>query len=143
MSDTDIAKAIKTVQDYFESMEQHDEAKCASLFTEDVTETIPFNRSGLAEPQAFFNGKREVLGYVRQIFANFRQTRMRNKVYTASADGSTVFCEAQGDLVAAKDSKPYLNLYVFRFTLRDGLIGEIREYANPVTYSQLMGLPVG
>ena len=143
MNDTTASSSIQIVQEYFEAMENHDEKACAALLTDDVTETIPFSSSGKTEPQAFFNGKKEVLGYVGQILANFKQTRLRNKVYTASADGSIVFCEARGDLIAVKDSKPYHNTYVFRFNLKESRICRILEYANPITYAQLMGLPVG
>jgi ketosteroid isomerase-like protein len=54
-----------------------------------------------------------------------------------------VFFEASGDLVGAQSGTPYQNVYVFKFTLRDGLIARILEYANPVPFAKLMGLPIG
>lgn len=35
------------------------------------------------------------------------------------------------------------NVYVFRFEIQDGRIHRVDEYANPVTYALLAGLPIG
>ena len=39
--------------------------------------------------------------------------------------------------------QPYRNIYVFRFSISDGKITEIREYANPIIYAKALGLKVG
>jgi ketosteroid isomerase-like protein len=61
----------------------------------------------------------------------------------ATDDGGTVFAEARGDLIQAGTGTPYHNVYVFKFTLRDGQITHIAEYGNPVTFAKLAGMPVG
>jgi ketosteroid isomerase-like protein len=42
-----------------------------------------------------------------------------------------------------KTEQPYRNTYVFKFSIFDGKITEIREYANPVIYAKALGLKVG
>ena len=59
------------------------------------------------------------------------------------SDGERVFVTTQGDYVQEEGQRPYRNVYVFRFEIRDGCISRVDEYANPVTYAQLAGLPIG
>ena len=58
-------------------------------------------------------------------------------------DGTTVFVEGRGDLILEKTGQPYRNIYVFKFSISEGKITEIREYANPVIYAKALGLKVG
>ena len=74
---------------------------------------------------------------------NFSRVRFLDPVYTVSADGSVVFCEAQGDLVGTKGNKLYYNVYVFKVTLRAGHIVGLGEYTNSIAYAKLMELPIG
>ena len=128
---------------YFESMQNRDIATVEGLFTDDVVEIIPLSGTGDPTPGAVFEGKEQVMGYQHLILKNFSQIRFINPVYTASGDGSAVFFEAHGDLIETQSGKPYNNVYIFKFTLRAGLIAHIAEYANPVTFNKLMGLPIG
>ena len=90
-----------------------------------------------------FRGKDAVLGYLGTIVANFSRAVLTERRFTVAEDGATVFLEAKGDLVHAHTSAPYRNMYVFRFDLHDGRIVGIAEYANPVPFARLVGLPLG
>ncbi len=68
---------------------------------------------------------------------------MLDQQFYASDDGSTVFMEAKGDLMQGATSAPYNNVYIFKFVFEGGKVIHISEYANPVTYAKLMGLPLG
>jgi ketosteroid isomerase-like protein len=43
----------------------------------------------------------------------------------------------------AEGDRPYNNVYVFKFVVHNGKITHVYEYANPVTYAKLTGLPIG
>jgi ketosteroid isomerase-like protein len=51
--------------------------------------------------------------------------------------------ECKGDLILAETGTPYYNVYIFKVTFRDGQIMHIAEYANPVTFAKLVGMPLG
>ena len=90
-----------------------------------------------------FTGKAEVTAYIHTIIKNFRNIQFDSPQFTVSADGQTVFFEGQGQLLVADGNKPYTNVYVFKFVVRDGLLIHITEYANPVTYCRAFGIPLG
>jgi ketosteroid isomerase-like protein len=54
---------------------------------------------------------------------------------SVAADGVTVWVETRGALRVAPTQTPYNNRYVFKFTIEDGRIRRLVEYANPVTQS--------
>lgn len=62
--------------------------------------------------------------------------------YFISTDLGDVFVESPGDYIA-QDGTAYQNVYIFKFVVQDGKIVEGYEYANPVTYAKLAGLPIG
>lgn len=127
---------------YFKAFEHRDLAVVDQLFAEEVVETVPLNRDGSATPQDVFTGKGHVMAYQHSILQNFSQIRFHQPVYTVSADGTVVFFEAHGDFVGTHGNQPYHNVYVFKFTFRDGKIVHLVEYGNPVTFAHLMGLPL-
>ena len=85
----------------------------------------------------------KVLGYLRTILANFSRTALTDQHFVVSQDGDTVFMEAKGDLIQAGTGVAYHNVYVFKFVFANGAIVQISEYANPVTFAKLTGLPIG
>lgn len=134
---------LSTIRTFFSALERHDKSALGPLLATDAAETVPFSRTGSAEPEAEFRGKEAVLGYLGSIIDNFTQTVLTDKQFYVSEDASTVFVEAKGDLVLGGTSAPYNNVYVFKFAFENGVIVHIKEYANPVTYAKLMDLPVG
>ena len=137
------AQSLAVVQSYFDASIRGDLTTIESLFTDNIVEVIPLGPTGDLAPFATYTGKDEVMGYQQVILDNFSQIRYIDSLDTVSANGDAVFFEAKGDAVGAEGGKPYKNVYVFKFTVQNGQIARIDEYANPVTYSKLMGLPVG
>ncbi|GAB7036654.1 MULTISPECIES: nuclear transport factor 2 family protein [Catenuloplanes] len=128
---------------FFEALEKHDISLIERHLADDVVELIPFSNTGKPDPFYAFNGKPEVLAYLTTIVTRFSRVVLLNKRYSVDADGGTVFVQAEGDLVQAGTGTAYRNVYVFKFEIRDEQITHIDEYANPVTYSLLAGLPLG
>ena len=77
------------------------------------------------------------------VLENFTQAAVIDRKTFITDDGATVFVEGRGDLIQKSSGQPYRNLYVFRFTISDGKITDIREYGNPVIYAKALGLKVG
>ena len=136
-------QSLDLVKTYYEVKGKRDLTAEVALFADDVTHTIPLNPSGDPSPWFAYKGKEEVTDYQRQVITNFSQLRMVDPQCTVSADGTTVFFEATGDYIATKEGKHYTNVYVFKFVIQDGKLKHITEYANPVTYALLMGMPIG
>lgn len=133
-----------SVEAYFDALRDHDTDAVATLLGEDVREVIPLAASGTPGPWFEFQGKQEVLAYVSTIFTNFIRVEMRDREVSVTEDGQTIFVEARGDLVVAATGDPYRNVYVFRFSFdAEGLMTEVREYANPVPIAPILGIPLG
>lgn len=134
------SEAEKIVAEFFDSKERGDFAGLMALFADNVVYTFPLNSEGTQKPW-IDNGKKEVGDYQAATFKRFSQLRMLNKQLTVSYDGSVVFLESIGDYIAA-DGRPYKNVYVFKFLIKDHLIAEVLEYANPITFALLANLPI-
>jgi ketosteroid isomerase-like protein len=128
---------------FFEALEKHDISLIEPYLADDVVEVIPFSNTGKPDPFYAFNGKAEVLGYLQTIVTNFSRVVLAGRRYSVVDGGSAVFLQAAGDLVQAGTGSTYQNVYVFKFEIRDGQIVHIDEYANPITYALLAGLPIG
>jgi ketosteroid isomerase-like protein len=133
--------AEKIVSEFFESKERGDFAALTALFADDIVYTFPLNAEGTQKPWIVYNGKKETNDYQEATFKRFSQLRMLNKRMTVSHDGSVVFLESIGDYIAA-DGRPYKNVYVFKFVIKNRLIAEVSEYANPITFALLANLPI-
>jgi ketosteroid isomerase-like protein len=131
------------VDEFFRALSDRDVPIASAVFTEETVESIPFAMAGGTEPERVFDGKDAVLGYLQTILDNFKQAVMVDRKTFISDDGATVFVEGRGDLILEKTGHPYRNIYVFKFSVFDGKITEIREYANPVIYAKALGLKVG
>jgi ketosteroid isomerase-like protein len=103
----------------------------------------PTSYGGGTDPERVFDGKDAVLGYLQLILDNFKHAVLVDRQTFSTDDGATVFMEGQGDLILKQTGQPYRNIYVFRFSISDGKITEIREYANPVIYAKALGLKAG
>jgi ketosteroid isomerase-like protein len=128
---------------FFEALEKRDIALIEPHLTNDVVEIIPFSNTGTTEPFYTFTGKAQVMGYLDTIVTNFSRVVLNNRRYAVADAETSVFVQAEGDLVQAGTDAPYLNTYVFKFEIRNGQIAHIDEYANPIAYSLLAGLPIG
>jgi ketosteroid isomerase-like protein len=134
----------QSVEAYFDALRDHDINAMATLLRDDVREVIPLAASGAPDPWFEFQGKHDVLAYVSTIFTNFTRVEIRDREVSVTDDGRTIFVEARGDLLVAATGDPYRNVYIFRFSFdAEGLITEVREYANPVPIAPILGIPVG
>ena len=133
------SKAV--VEAFFSTKEKHDLEGLTALFADNVVYTFPLPASGAQENWFVYDGKEATVEYQRKTLDAFSQLKMRDMQMTVSEGGDTVFVESRGDYIS-KEGKPYNNVYVFKFVLKDGKIAKAFEYANPVTYAMLAGLPI-
>ena len=129
------------VEAFFSTKEKHDLAGLTALFADTIVYTFPLPASGAQEKWFVYEGKEATVEYQRKTLDAFSQLKMRDMQITVSEDGATVFVESRGDYIS-KEGKPYNNVYIFKFVLEDGKIVKTFEYANPVTYAMLVGLPI-
>ena len=131
------------VDEFFRALSERDLSIAGAVLTEEAVETIPLAMAGGTDPERVFDGKDAVLGYLQTILDNFKQAVMVDRQTFIADDGATAFVEGRGDLILKQTGQPYRNIYVFRFSISDGKITEVREYANPVIYAKALGLKVG
>jgi ketosteroid isomerase-like protein len=132
-----------TVEEFFRTLSDRDASIAGAVLSVEAVLTIPFALAGGLDPERVFNGKDAVLGYLKMVLEHFTQAAVIDRQTFITNDGATVFVEGRGDLIQKSSGQPYRNLYVFRFTISDGKITDLREYANPVTYAKALGLKVG
>ncbi|GAB6898926.1 nuclear transport factor 2 family protein [Kineosporia succinea] len=135
--------ALDLAKTFVEALEMRDADLIAPHLADDVVEVIPYSNTGKTEPWFVFNGKAEVVSYLNTIAGNFSRVSLLNQRYSVTDDGTAVFLQAEGDLVQAGSDAPYRNVYVFKFEIRDGQITHVDEYANPIAFAVLTGLPLG
>ena len=135
----DTSKAI--VEAFFHTKEKHDLEGLRALFADNIAYIFPLPASGAQENWFVYNGKDATVEYQRKTLDAFSPLKMRDMQVTIGADGTTVFVESKGDYVS-KEGKPYKNVYIFKFVLESDKIVKVFEYANPVTYALLAGLPI-
>jgi len=136
-------QSIDLVKSFYAAKERHDLKATVELFADDVIYTFPLSASGDAWPWFVYTGKQATSEYQRGVLQRFSQIRMVDPQFTVNPDGSIVFVEAHGDYIEAESNRPYNNVYVFKFVVRGGKFVHVYEYANPVTYAKLAGLPIG
>lgn len=134
--------ALSIVKEFFSAKERRDLAAAMALFSDDAVYIFPLPASGKQENWFTYKGKEAVTRYQGQVLERFKQIKMLEAKYFVSTDGGNVFVESRGDYIA-QDGTAYKNVYIFKFVIRDGQIAEGYEYANPVTYAKLAGLPIG
>lgn len=140
-SDSTGARPREIVQTFFDTKENHDLDGLVELFADEIVYTFPLPASGAQENWFVYDGKEATIEYQRKTLDAFSQLRMRDAQITISEDGSTVFVESRGDYLS-KEGKPYNNVYIFKFVINGDKIVRVFEYANPVTYAMLVGLPI-
>ena len=136
------AKTSKAVVEaFFSTKEKHDLESLTALFADNIVYTFPLPASGAQENWFVYDGKDATVEYQCKTLEAFSQLKMRDMQITISDGGGTVFVESRGDYVSSQ-GKPYNNVYIFKFVLEGGKIVKTFEYANPVTYAMLAGLPI-
>lgn len=123
---------------FLDALEHKDLEAVASMTDEHAALTIPLSFSGDQAPGAHFEGRGEILGYVRQVFRSMGEIRFTGVRISVAAGGETAFVQANGDFTTA-DGRPYRNVYMFRHDWCGGRIVHAEEYANPVTFTRTFG----
>jgi len=136
-------RSLDIVQAFFAAKERRDLDATVELFAEDVDYVFPLNASGTPDPWFVYHGKVAATDYQRGVLGRFSRLHMADPEYTVSPDGDRVFVTAKGDYIQEDGNVPYNNVYVFRFAIAGGKIHRVDEYANPITYAKLAGLPIG
>jgi ketosteroid isomerase-like protein len=119
---------------FFKAVAARDAAALAQSITDDAVYEIPFSESGSTEPGGFrrYVGAAEVVSFWMATTENGPKSLGAEDVeLSITADGSRVFIEQRGNMIL-RDGRPYRNKYVFRFSIRDGRVSQVREYFNPV-----------
>jgi ketosteroid isomerase-like protein len=136
MSNTKSASQ-QAVDEFFRALSERDLSIASAVLTKEAVEIIPLAMAGGTDPERVFDGKDAVLGYLQLILGNFKQAVRVDRQTFITDDGATMFVEGRGDLILKQTGQPYRNIYVFRFSISDGKITEVREYANPVIYAKV------
>ncbi|GLY06693.1 nuclear transport factor 2 family protein [Actinoplanes sp. NBRC 101535] len=85
-------------------------------------------------------GRQEILAYTEGLFAKFDPLVWRDPEWTTAP---AVYFHGRGDMVVARSGKAYRNTYLTRFTVEDGRITTMAEYANAFLYAGLRVRPNG
>lgn len=134
---------LELAKAFFEAKSRHDIDATMAIFGDSAIYIFPLPASGEQKDWFRYEGKKAITEYQTKTLKAFSQIRMFDQQFYESTDGETVFVESKGDYIAEKGNKHYTNIYVFKFVGRNGLLEEVLEYANPVTYAKLVGLPIG
>lgn len=134
---------LELAKAFFDSKSRHDLDATMETFAPTANYIFPLPASGEQKDWFRYEGKDAITEYQTKTLKAFSQIRMFDQTFYESTDGQTVFVECKGDYVAAEGKRHYNNIYVFKFVGRNGLLEEVLEYANPVTYAKLAGLPIG
>jgi ketosteroid isomerase-like protein len=139
--------AVKTTLElakaFFDAKSRHDIDSTMATFAPTANYIFPLPASGEQKDWFRYEGKEAITEYQTKTLKAFSQIRMFDQKFYESTDGQTVFVESKGDYIAEEKKQQYNNIYVFKFVGRNGLLEEVLEYANPVTYAKLTDLPIG
>ncbi|MEU2257752.1 nuclear transport factor 2 family protein [Nocardia xishanensis] len=139
MSEITYGSAQQIVQDFLLALESRKLERIMSCFSSNAVVVIPLSIDGRPDPWFTFEGTRQVTEYWTNAVRSLRRIGFSRKELTVSADATTVFCEAEGDMRRYEDGEEYRNVYVFRFDIASGKITRLLEYANPVTVANFGG----
>lgn len=125
---------VGIVAPFFDAVAREDLASVQTFITPDATVQAMFNPNGL-------NGAEHIrtfptTAYFGIVSRNYDNIAFSDRVFSVADNGSTVWMEAQGQLVVAATGAPYRNGYVFKLTLENGRIRTIQEWVNTMTLTQ-------
>ncbi len=129
--------ALAVARDYVRFIEASDREGIAQSLADHVEQVFPIAPEPTGEPTGRFIGKQEVLDYTYGLFRKFSGLRWLDPHWNESSDGKSAFLEARGDATVRHSGVYYSNVYIIRFDVEDGLIVQIREYANALLYLSL------
>ena len=114
-----------------------DIAAMADLVSDDFLFTIPF------APDWFpvrYEGKAAALAFLDSVRHIMEPENLHDlSIDTLAGDPAEVIAEYQSDTRMKGTGLPYRNLYVGRFTVRDGRISRFAEHLDPIRYVVAIG----
>jgi ketosteroid isomerase-like protein len=119
---------------FFEAVAREDLSAAQAFLTPETKVQLMFNpngQNGVDAARAF-----PASAYFNIVTRNYDNIVFSDRTFSVSGDRSTVWMEAQGNLVVAATGQPYRNGYVFKLTLTDNKIVGIQEWVNTVTLTQ-------
>jgi ketosteroid isomerase-like protein len=127
--DADEAVALS----YFSLLVRRDMIALERIWHEDAVQHIPFPPEGLGDfaPTSFV-GREAIMDHYRAAFVNRRDHVFWIDHVHRTRDAGTIIVEAHARSILGETGAVYENNYVCVFTIRDGRITELREYANPL-----------
>ncbi len=116
---------------FFDALTDKGFERIEGMFAADATVVLPFaaGQDTTAAP-VIFDGTDQVMGYYHGAGQRIAEVGFTETDITLSPGGNVVFVENVGDMVLP-DGRSYENRYVWRFTIENGLISEVREYYDP------------
>ena len=133
--------AKDAILQYFRAVASRDQAALTSILAEDAVYEIPFSESGSTDPGQYrrYSGRDSVVAFWMETLKGGLKSLGSSEVeLSITPDGHRVFIEQRGDILMP-DGKSYRNRYVFRFTIAEGKVKEVREYYNPDTAAYAFG----
>ena len=102
-----------------------DPEKVAHLLAEDAVAHLPVS----LEPEPF-RGRARIMEFMSFAATVFDNESVSYEVTHTAVDGDTMFISLEVSARFRTIGQNYRNFYCFRYTVRDGLIQEYREYTD-------------
>lgn len=118
--------AVETVAALFDAIARFDTATVAGILHNDLRHELPF------EPGMPTLDKPGLLETVAGLATMFQRFELNIVETIETADPQRAVVRYDGDCLSNDGSVSYCNNYIGLFTVTDGQISEIREYANPL-----------
>jgi ketosteroid isomerase-like protein len=128
---SDMPRAIDTVIALFDALADFDHSAIAATLHEDLRFEMPF------EPGAPVLDKAGLQQMLLVVTTSFQRFRLNVVETIEGADPARVVARYKGDCLSMDGSVSYQNDYIGAFTVADGQIAEVREYANPMISARM------
>lgn len=123
--------SVDLVTSFFAALAARDTSAVQALWHGDGQVSAAFDPTGntLADRQRWF----PYALHLSSFFKNYDQIAFRDIIASVADDGRTIWVETSSELRVGVTQTPYCNRYVFKFSIEDGRIKRLVEYANTVT----------
>lgn len=119
------------VHAFFDALGCRDAAAVQVLWHDDGIVAAAFNPTGDISDSAIRSAPNAL--HLAAFLKNYDEIAFRDIVVSITDGGQTAWAETRGNLRVTATQTPYCNRYVFKFSIDDGRIRRLVEYANTVT----------
>lgn len=116
---------------YFLNMKRKDFEAFEALWHEDAVQVPIFRPEGMDHFVSRMEGREQLMTHYRAALANRSGHDFWIDALHATQDPEVFVVECRGRSVVGETGHLYENSYVFVFTLREGKIAHLKEYADP------------